>query len=272
VPEPPGGAPPAARGDLSLDAGSVAVVSAAIVLASGRPALMTGVVVAVLGVRMLLWARRHGGGAELARESVLVAIATLLGAANDYNTVVRHGVYDYTVPPLSGEGGVPIWMLLYWGLILRAMATLASFEGLGPVVRRDAVRLPGGPVRSPGLKVGLELLLVLLTRQLVYRLHGDPWLSWLPFLGALLAYAWLFGIDRHDAALLGVMALVGPGVEVLYIRLGHLHRYDLGWLGGVPLWIALWWLLGILVWKDLSMRLRGSLATRGASRQLEPAR
>lgn len=51
-----------------------------------------------------------------------------------------------------------------------------------------------------------------------------------------------------------VLAL-GAIVEVAYIQGGGLHRYHLGWIGGVPLWIALWWPLAVLVWGDLARRL-----------------
>ena len=75
----------------------------------------------------------------------------------------------------------------------------------------------------------------------------------------------LFRLTRHDAKLLALFAVGGPGIEILYIQVGGLHRYDLGWLGGVPLWIALWWLLAVLVGKDLSarlLRLLGASASR----------
>ena len=32
--------------------------------------------------------------------------------------------------------------------------------------------------------------------------------------------------------------------------------------GGVPLWIVLWWALGILVWKDLAFRIEDRLRRR----------
>jgi len=43
---------------------------------------------------------------------------------------------------------------------------------------------------------------------------------------------------------------------------GGLHHYALGWFAGVPLWIAPWWLLGLLVWKDLGWRLLATLHVR----------
>ncbi|RLB52449.1 MAG: hypothetical protein DRI90_22095 [Deltaproteobacteria bacterium] len=93
------------------------------------------------------------------------------------------------------------------------------------------------------------------TRQTIYRLSADPWWSWLPFTVAIVAWLLLFRPSGHDAKLLALFAVGGPGIEILYIQVGALHQYALGWLGGVPLWIALWWLLAVLVGQDLSARL-----------------
>lgn len=39
----------------------------------------------------------------------------------------------------------------------------------------------------------------------------------------------------------------------------RLDASHLGWFGGVSLWIVLWWLLAVLVWKDLAYRLEARL-------------
>ncbi|MCC6524310.1 MAG: hypothetical protein IT373_16750, partial [Polyangiaceae bacterium] len=43
-----------------------------------------------------------------------------------------------------------------------------------------------------------------------------------------------------------------------------LHRYALGWLGGVPVWILLWWVLGMLLVADFGARLFARLAPAAA--------
>jgi len=105
----------------------------------------------------------------------------------------------------------------------------------------------------------LLLLLALGTRQTIYRFYDDPLWSWLPFAAALALYPLLFGLTRHEARLAGLTLAVGPLVEVLYIQVGGLHRYPLGWIGGVPLWIALWWVLAVLLWRDLGSRIQSAL-------------
>jgi hypothetical protein len=115
-------------------------------------------------------------------------------------------------------------MLLYWGMILRFVTSMALWQRLRPP-DTPANDLSLGPVvlRSPWRKVTVELLIVAFTRQAIYRTHEDP---------------------------------------LLYIHLGNLHHYHLGWIAGVPLWIVLWWALAVLIWKDLSARLVLWLAPR----------
>lgn len=241
----------------ALDAGVIVVISFAICLAADRLALMTVLVPAVLATRFVLWSRLPGAerGGRASRELLLFGVCLLLGGFNDWNSVARHGVYEYTVP--HRISGLPVWMLLYWGMILRFLITLFRWSRLDPPARpRDAVHLGGVVLHSAALKVALQLGLVLSTRQLIYRHHGDPLLSWLPFALALVAYALLFRPDRGERFLIGLFAVGGPLVEVLYIQVGGLHRYDLGWLGGVPLWIALWWILAMLIWRDVSQRVQ----------------
>jgi hypothetical protein len=84
-------------------------------------------------------------------------------------------------------------------------------------------------------------------------------LSWLPFAAALVIYVLVFRLGPHERVLLALAAIVGPLVEILFIQVGGLHRYHLGWFGGVPLWIILWWMLAVLVWDDVSARLLARL-------------
>ncbi len=152
-------------------------------------------------------------------------------------------------PKLSG---IPSWMLVYWGLILRFVTTLFSW-------RRLRLPAPGGRVgskeRSRALRLTLLLAIVVVTRQFIYRLYGDPLWSWLPFAAALLAVLLFLYPGRRRALLMAVFLVGGPLVEIAYITLGGLHVYALGWLGGVPLWIALWWPLAALVWDEVGYSL-----------------
>ncbi len=218
---------------------------------------MTGLVVSLVAARMIAWACVRGATPrELAGEALFVLLCIGLGGFNDWNSVVRHRIYDYTVPHHVTWSTIPVWMLVYWGLILRSLATLARWRRLDPPARPSSlVRLGHRRLHRPWLRMIALLLLVLATRQTIYRFYADPWLSWLPFAGAALVYGLLFGFDRHDRRLALAMLLGGPLIEVLYIQVGGLHRYHLGWLGGVPLWIALWWVVAMLVWKDLSGRI-----------------
>ncbi len=248
---------------LALDVATTVAVAVAACALAAEPRVMLGVVLGAFVARTLAWravvpeARAPGA---LGRELAFLALSTLLGAANDWNTVDRHGVYGYGVPTdLPGLSTIPAWMLLYWGLILRSVATLASWRGLGEPTARDEVHLPGLVLHGARWRVAVELALVLATRQAIYRLWDHPLLSWLPFAAALALYALLLRPGRRERALALTFAIVGPVAEALLIGVGGLHHYALGWLFGVPLWIALWWVLAVLIWADLAPRLRSLL-------------
>jgi hypothetical protein len=242
---------------VAVDAGAVILVSAAIAVGAHRLTLMSLLVPVVLALRFVVWARlpRSERDGTWVEEVPFFALCIALGAFNDWSSVVRHGVYDYTVPSDLSWSTIPLWMLLFWGMVLRLMVTVTRARSLGaPGVPDDRVRLLWATRKAPALRVGVALALVVVTRQLIYRHHDDPWLSWLPFAMALGVAAWCLRPTRHDAKLMALVAVLGPAIEILYIQVGGLHHYRLGWMGGVPLWIALWWVLAIVLWKDLSLR------------------
>lgn len=246
---------------LAIDAAAIAAISAGICLASHRPVVMAALVLTVIGARFVAWRRLpaaqrgHGLGAELA----WFGTGLVLGAANDWNSVTRHRIYDYTVPvEWPALSLVPIWMLLAWGMIVRLAVGVVTWQRLA---------LPAPRALSPWLALPLLLGLVVATRQAIYRTYADPLWSWLPFALALALAIAILRPDRRRLALLAGVAAVGPAVEVLYIQVGRLHAYPLGWLGGVPLWIVLWWVLAVLVLEQLVARVPARVARGVASRR-----
>jgi hypothetical protein len=252
-------APIASHRACAIDAAAVGAIAATIGLASHRPVVMTGIVAAVLALRFVAWLRLPSSqrAHSPTREVAFFALCTALGAGNDWNSVVRHRIYDYTVADcFVSAPGIPVWMLVYWGMILRFVATLCRWEGLDPPPSPAAeIHMGGHVIVSPWLKVAGEIVLTLVTRQMIYAYYLHPLLSWLPFAAALGLHAVVFHWSRHDRRLVALAAVGGPVVEMLFIRVGGLHVYHLGWFGGVPLWIVLWWMLAVLVWNDVSARL-----------------
>ena len=233
----------------ALDTAVIGVVSVAICLAASRLWLMTGVVTVVWIARLALWARLPPSerGHPLTTELGFLLLCTVVGAFNDWSSVTRHQIYSYTVPlDLPALSGIPTWMLVYWGLILRFVTTLFSWRRLG---------LPAPRARGRALRLGFLLAIVVATRQLIYRTYGDSVWSWVPFAVALVLVLTLLFPGRKRALLMGVFLLGGPLVEIAYISIGGLHSYALGWFFGVPLWIVLWWPIAALVWDEVGYSL-----------------
>ncbi len=243
---------PVTDAEVAVDALAIAAVSVLICTSSESLSLMSLAVPVVLLARLAGWAWLRPGRPMLV-ELAFLSLCTLLGGFNDWSSVDRHQIYAYHAPHYFPDvSTIPLWMLLYWGLILRFFVTVATWR------RLDAGAIPRDQVLGvdrPRLRVGLQLLLVGLTRQVIYQTYADPIWSWVPFLAAGLIYIGLFGLDRAEAQLVGIVLVVGPLIEVLYIQVAGLYAYSLGWLGGVPLWLVLWWMLAVLIWKDIGRRI-----------------
>ena len=249
----------------AIDALAIAIVSVAVCLGAQRLAWMSALVPAVIVLRTvaLTGLKRDERLLSPGWDLALVLVLAAIGGFNDHSSVCRHRIYDYTVPAYFPElSTIPLWMLLYWGLILRFVISLTRWRRLEPSPPTDEVHLGGRVLRSVGLKLAIQLGIVLVTRQLIYRLYDHPLWSWLPFALGLAAYFALLRPKANERRLALLFGVGGPLVEVLYIQVGGLHRYALGWLGGVPLWIALWWVLGMLIVGDLAGRALAASASR----------
>ena len=232
---------------MAFEATLVGIIALAVLGLASRPLAMALVVTAAGLGRFALFSRAYPGR-SLAVELLFFALCTLVGAANDLHTVVVRGVYAYAVPTeLAAGPAIPLWMLLFWGAILRFVFALTRWERFGP--EPDAGRVVFGR-RSPALALALVAVVVLVTRASVFAFHGDPPLSWLPLALAPAVYALAGRATRHDAWLAGIALVAGPLVEALFIQIAGLHAYALGWIAGVPVWIVLWWALATWIVKD----------------------
>lgn len=241
---------------LRVDTVAILLGSVAICFFADRLVLMTVLVPLLMAARTVVFGVVTGASRSAAlREVGFLVLCIGLGAFNDWNSVVHHGIYDYNVPVFFERlSTIPIWMLLFWGMILRFMASVGTWRGLSGLASRVILRPAVPCFAGRWTWLALVLVLVAVTRQLIYRSYLDPLLSWVPFAVAVMVYFWLTGLTRAQL----VLALMGVGfgtlTEIVYINVGGLHSYHLGWIGGVPLWIALWWVLIVPVWGELVSR------------------
>lgn len=241
-----------------IDGLGIAVISIFISFAANRLHLMQAVVATVIVARFvaLAFTPAEDRRISMRTEILFYIICTLFGAFNDWNSVCNKRIYDYTVPFENPISTIPFWMLAYWGLILRFVARLTWWERLGPPERpSDTLGFGRFIVTNGTVKVLSQLALVVATRQMIYRYYLDPWFSWIPFAIAWIVFIAFFKPTLHDLKLSAIFLIGGPIIEALYIKIGHLHSYYLPVFGGVPLWIILWWVVIVVIWKDLSGRM-----------------
>lgn len=254
-------------GAMAVDFAAVASVSLAIVTVADRLVFMTAWVAVVIAARLWAWRRwaMRDWGFGLGVEIAFLAGCALVGGFNDWNTVVRHGVYDYSAPAFfPALTTIPEWMLVFWGLILRSLVTLFRWRRMSPPAAPQNASVFAA--NNAGLRVGLEFAIIAATRQAVYRWYADPIWSWLPFAAAAVAYVVFLKPRTYELRLGLLFAVAGPLIEAAYIHGGGLHVYRLGWILGVPLWIALWWVLAVLIWSDLAGRVLARLRVASPAR------
>lgn len=248
---------PTSNSLMAIDFISILIISIAICLASHKLIFMSFFVPLTILTRFILvyWFSSKTE-INIKIEIPFFVLITLMGAFNDWNSVSNKKIYDYTVPHYFEFSTIPMWMLLYWGMILRAIYSFSKWSFLKPQTKlHNAIGLKKHQIINPSLKVVAELILVFITRQFIYKYYLDPILSWVPFIIAFIIWLLFFKVSRHDIKLLFVFLLVGPLIEVIYIKIGHLHYYHLGLFYGVPAWIIIWWLIIVLIWKDLAPRI-----------------
>lgn len=248
-----------------IDLMVIVIISVSISLTSHHLLWMTIFVPAILFLRLVVLASlKQKEDVHLKGELLFFFICILIGAFNDWNSVCNKQIYDYTVPVYFPEiFCIPIWMLIYWGMILRFITRMARWTGISKEIElSNKVGIGKYYIANPYVKIGLELVLVLGTRQTIYYFYLDPYWSWIPFLVAVLLFLIVFYPSKGDYLLIVIFLIGGPAIEILYIKAGNLHQYHMGWVWGIPLWLILWWVLSVLIWKDISLRVEHFLKQR----------
>lgn len=216
-----------------VDLGLIALISIAACLSHSHLWIMTSVVGISYAFRMFLAWRR--------KEALFLLLATFVGGFNEFNTVDLHGVYRYRVEVFSpASGSIPLWMLLFWGLILRFAASLSWHW----------IRKVDHPGKPHWPRLTFLAALVLFTRLAIFQLYLDPIWSWLPFGLATVTYFVVLRPKPAYYSLFLLIAVAGTATESVFIQVAGMHEYHLGVFGGVPLWITIWWSLGVLIWQE----------------------
>lgn len=234
---------------------AVIVISALILLSVDNEMIMSVVVASVVVWRNLIYPLIKKD--SLSSSLVFYIICVLLGGFNDWRSVDVKKIYEYHAPTSFPDfSSIPLWMYLYWGIILCLMSRLGRWNWGRSYVNSDEL-LPWFKkgLTSPVMKILGQLLLIFITRQTIYTNYLDPFYSWFPFVVAIVAYVIVFRVNVQDILFFFTAIILGTIVESAYITLANLHFYHLGIIYGVPVWITLWWGLSVLIWRDLSYRI-----------------
>ena len=190
-------------------------VGAAICVASHRPVVMTRRGARGAGAALPRLAAPAGAGARpvgVARAGVLRPVhGPRRRQRLEFRRAAPRVRLHRAAVVRDAPRAIPVWMLLYWGMILRFVATLCRWERLAPPpFPADDIHLGTRVITSPRLKVAGEIALTVATRQMIYAYYLDPLLSWLPFAAALVIYVAVFRLARHERVLLALAAIGGP--------------------------------------------------------------
>ncbi|UCD85179.1 MAG: DUF2878 family protein [Deltaproteobacteria bacterium] len=240
-PEP--GAYQTTLGELLREAAVLIITALAICLFSQNTKIMSIVFAAIVIFRFVFFNRRG--------DVIFFLMGVILGGGNDLMSMWR-GVYYYT-PATILPVPIPVWMLLFWGEIFVFFRKLIRY---GPFLRPETPRK-----RLLDLPLALDIILFAVYRIIIYRYASVPWLPDALYAGILVARLLLLPPKTDERKLMITILLLGPVYEIALIRCG-LYVYQNGFIWGLPLWLIIWWVFIIRVFKAIIDRIEHSVATR----------
>jgi hypothetical protein len=168
-------------------------------------------------------------------------LGLILGGGSDLMSMWR-GVYYYT-PTTILPVPIPVWMLLFWGEIFVFFRKLIRY---GPFLHLENPRK-----RILDLPLALDIILFAVYRMIIYRYASVPWLPDALYAGIFVVRLLLFPPTNDERKLMITMLLLGPVYEIALIRCG-LYVYQNGFVWGLPLWLIIWWVFIIRIFKTLT--------------------
>ena len=192
---------------------------------------------------------------------IFFLMGLVLGGGNDLMSMWK-GVYYYT-PATILPVPIPVWMLLFWGEIFVFFRKLMRY---GPFLGPE-----GPPKRLLDLPLGFDLVLYVIYRMIIYRYASEPWLPDALYAGILVVRLLLLPPTANERKLMLTLLFLGPVYEIVLIRCG-LYVYQNGFIMGLPLWLIIWWVFIIRVFKAITDRTEYAIFSKNSTQGLEKSR
>lgn len=226
----------ATLGELLSEAAVLIITALAICLFSQNTKVMSIVFALIIIFRFVLLNRRG--------DIIFFLMGVILGGGNDLMSMWK-GVYYYT-PSTILPVPIPVWMLFFWGEIFIFFRKLIRY---GPFLRSATLAK-----RLLKLPFALDLILFAIFRIIIYRYASEPWLPDALFAGIFAMRILLLPPTTDERKLMIAILFIGPVYEIALIRCG-LYVYQNGFIWGLPLWLIIWWVFIIRVFKAIIDRI-----------------
>ncbi len=230
----------ASLGELLSEAALLIITALAICLFSQNTKVMSIVFALIIIFRFVLLNRRG--------DIIFFSMGVILGGGNDLMSMWR-GVYYYT-PTTILPVSIPVWMLLFWGEIFVFFRKLIRY---GPLLRPETTRK-----RLLDLPLALDIILFAIYRIIIYRYASVPWLPDALYAGIFVVRLLLMPPTTDERKLMITILLLGPLYEITLVKCG-LYVYQNGFIWGLPLWLIIWWVFIIRMFKAFIDRIENAI-------------
>lgn len=181
---------------------------------------------------------------------IYLIIGIVLGGGNDIISMWKK-VYYYT-PETILPVPIPLWMLLFWGevfIFFRKIMRYKPFLG-----KLDKPELLDPPLIA-------DLIIFVILRIVIYKFANKPWVP-----DAIYSFIYVVRIlilppKPNERKLILTMLILGPIYEIALVKCG-LYVYQNGIIFGLPLWLIIWWLFVIRLFKAISDRIEFARASK----------
>jgi len=228
--------------ELVAEALVLILAAASIYFFARKTYLMSAVMLGIIIFRFVFCYRKG--------DLIFFFLGFVLGGGNDLISMYKK-VYAYLPAPDISLLPIPMWVLLFWGLIFVFFRKLMRF---GPFLGEPPKRLIDQPLLLDGL-------ILVIYRMIIYRTADRFWLPDALFAAILVLRLLVSVPSKNERRLMLTMLVLGPAYEIWLIHCG-LYVYQTGFFYGMPLWLIVYWVFVIRLLKAIFDRIETRVVMR----------